>query len=58
LTNNKNSNILEIRKKIKLSDKFKKAVAEEFENMTCRLELIINSGGIQNAKIEFNNIHK
>ena len=41
-----------IDKKIKLSSKFKDAIKEEFEGMNCRLEVIINNGGVQTGKVE------
>ncbi|MFZ2937664.1 MAG: hypothetical protein WA066_03045 [Candidatus Omnitrophota bacterium] len=37
---------------IQLSEKFKEAVKEEFKNINCCLELIINQGGIRDGKIE------
>ena len=39
-------------KNLKLSDKFKDAIKEEFKGMTCRLEIIMNEGGVQTGKIE------
>lgn len=37
---------------ISLSDRFKEAVKEEFEGMNCKLELIINQGGIQSGEVK------
>ena len=45
------SNILSLTR-IRLSDKFKDAIKEEFKGMTCRLEIIMNEGGVQTGKIE------
>lgn len=39
-------------KKYQLSEKFKKAIKEEFEGMNLRIELIINQGGIQRGTIQ------
>ena len=41
----------EIINTIKLSDKFKEIVKKEFKGINCRLELIINQGGIRDSNI-------